>query len=614
MMMRSRCLRVVPMEGGDANPGGGVWHPAFFSQVQELETHGVEKELLDLLSDNASVGGNRADLNVSGVAPHVNEMAYGYSDLNPLGYPPSDGWRQGQVLLNVHRGVFLGDSGMMEVDQTGQFLTRDQFGGGTNGGTAGSISNEAYSRMQLPTAFYGSNHDGNAVSVDHVGRLQSIDTALHQFSSSDHVGGGTNDRTASNEAYSRMQQSDFPMEFYSGIHDGNAVGFDRVGRLQVPDSAVHQLSSSNHVDGGTNGGTVNSISNEAYSSMHQSDFPVAFYSGVHDGNAVGVGNVGQLQMTNTAFNQLSSIQYTSNETQSSFVRSEPHCRVLGLPEMEVPGTKNRLVDQQKEAQTSNSMQLGVNPTASLKKTGMKNLTARSSEGKGKPQASASAKPPNQSKKIKDRPHSSNQSAKSRSSASSPKRATASKLKESAVHCLQPQALASSSKPSTESTDQVKPQDPGAEKKVRFNSSENPPLKLDSGVRKSELRLKMLEEAAATLSGGGVTSKGKEKAEASAMRQILKKIRESYGFKADEHHITWDGFSEPRAQPVGFTCCLCELDLAFAPRGGGSASVHLPAVSILSCGHTYHSECLEASNLEVKSEDPKSLTEVFLLSI
>ncbi|GAB2219189.1 hypothetical protein Droror1_Dr00006820 [Drosera rotundifolia] len=469
-------------------------------------------------------------------------MAYGHSDVNLLGYPPTDGWKQGQGLLNVHQGFFLRDFGMMEVDQTSQFLTRDQFGGGTNGGTAGSICNEAYSRMH---------------------------------------------------------QSDFPMTFYSGIHDGNAVGVAHFGRLQVTDTALHQLSSSDHVGGG-------SISKEAYPRMQQSDFPVAFYSGVHDGIGVGVGNVGQLQMTNTAFNQLSSIQYTSNETQSSFVRSEPHSRVLGLPETEVPGTKSRLVDQQKEAQTSKSMQLGVNPTASLKKTGMKKLTARSSEGKGKPRASASAKPPNQSKKIKDRPHSSNQAATSRSSASSSKRATTSKLKESAVHCPQPQASASSSKPSTGSTGQIKPQDPGAEKKVPFNSSENPPLKLDSGVRKSKLRSKMLEEAAATLSAAGVTSKGKEKAEASVMRQILKKIRESYGFKADEHHITWDGFSEPRAQPVGFTCCLCALDLAFAPRGGGSASVHLPAVSILSCGHTYHSECLEASNLEVKSEDPKCI--------
>ncbi|KAL9271464.1 hypothetical protein AKJ16_DCAP08374 [Drosera capensis] len=146
--------------------------------------------------------------------------------------------------------------------------------------------------------------------------------------------------------------------------------------------------------------------------------------------------------------------------------------------------------------------------------------------------SALAKPPNQSKKIKDRPHSSNQAAKSRSSPSSSKRATFSKLKESAVPCPQPQASASSSKPSTGSNGQVNPQDPGAEK----------------------------EEAAAVLSAAGVTSKGKEKAEASAMRQILKIIREPYGFKADEHRITWDGVSEPRAQPVGFTCCLCELDL------------------------------------------------------
>lgn len=68
-----------------------------------------------------------------------------------------------------------------------------------------------------------------------------------------------------------------------------------------------------------------------------------------------------------------------------------------------------------------------------------------------------------------------------------------------------------------------------------------------------------------------------------------------------------GFAE-LIEPVGEICQLCDRDFAYAPNDYDSdteyesALLNLPSVSILPCGHAYHSECLQLGTPE-KSRDP-----------
>lgn len=77
------------------------------------------------------------------------------------------------------------------------------------------------------------------------------------------------------------------------------------------------------------------------------------------------------------------------------------------------------------------------------------------------------------------------------------------------------------------------------------------------------------------------------------------------------HIIWDGFDE-ESESAGQNCPLCDKDLSYAPTEEDDYGYldelideppNLPVVAVLSCGHVFHSECLELNIPEELSTDP-----------
>lgn len=78
-----------------------------------------------------------------------------------------------------------------------------------------------------------------------------------------------------------------------------------------------------------------------------------------------------------------------------------------------------------------------------------------------------------------------------------------------------------------------------------------------------------------------------------------------------HHITWDGCDE-ESEPAGQSCPFCDKDLSYAPTDDDEYEYtdilideppKLPGVAVLSCGHFFHSQCLELNIPEELSTDP-----------
>ncbi|KAK3003050.1 hypothetical protein RJ639_019815 [Escallonia herrerae] len=69
--------------------------------------------------------------------------------------------------------------------------------------------------------------------------------------------------------------------------------------------------------------------------------------------------------------------------------------------------------------------------------------------------------------------------------------------------------------------------------------------------------------------------------------------------------------DQECEPVGQNCPLCYKDLSAGPNPlsyeseyeEGYAPSRLPVVSVLPCGHTFHSECLELALTKEQSSDP-----------
>ncbi|KAL3535161.1 hypothetical protein ACH5RR_003622 [Cinchona calisaya] len=104
----------------------------------------------------------------------------------------------------------------------------------------------------------------------------------------------------------------------------------------------------------------------------------------------------------------------------------------------------------------------------------------------------------------------------------------------------------------------------------------------------------------------------------ASKSRRKEIRaDEYQSPAPVHHITWDGFDET-CESVGETCFLCERDLSsptFEVEEGDEFEYYdqyfeksnlLPDVSVLGCGHAFHSQCLDNITPEDQLSDPPCL--------
>ncbi|KAJ7979577.1 Zinc finger, RING-type protein [Quillaja saponaria] len=75
-------------------------------------------------------------------------------------------------------------------------------------------------------------------------------------------------------------------------------------------------------------------------------------------------------------------------------------------------------------------------------------------------------------------------------------------------------------------------------------------------------------------------------------------------KATEvYYIKDGGFNDLKVQPLGWTCQLCEKDLAYSPIGVQSKYSFLPEVTVLPCGHAFHSTCLQLAIPEDQFRDP-----------
>lgn len=73
-------------------------------------------------------------------------------------------------------------------------------------------------------------------------------------------------------------------------------------------------------------------------------------------------------------------------------------------------------------------------------------------------------------------------------------------------------------------------------------------------------------------------------------------------KGNVYHISWDGF-EKSYLPVGLKCNFCNGDLGYAPVKIESKPPVLPEVSVLSCGHAFHSECFQPLIQEPSADPP-----------
>ncbi|XP_057510510.1 uncharacterized protein LOC130792896 [Actinidia eriantha] len=76
-----------------------------------------------------------------------------------------------------------------------------------------------------------------------------------------------------------------------------------------------------------------------------------------------------------------------------------------------------------------------------------------------------------------------------------------------------------------------------------------------------------------------------------------------------YHITWDGF-DGSSEFIGQNCHLCLEDLSYSPMDDEfehhnliDEPSNLPEVSILPCGHAFHSLCLQLITAEEQSRDP-----------
>ncbi|KAK2984097.1 hypothetical protein RJ640_017716 [Escallonia rubra] len=94
------------------------------------------------------------------------------------------------------------------------------------------------------------------------------------------------------------------------------------------------------------------------------------------------------------------------------------------------------------------------------------------------------------------------------------------------------------------------------------------------------------------------------------RPSISGTRPTSSHAVPKHLITWDGFDEER-EPVDQNCPICDKDLSAGPNPLSYESEYeedyapfrLTVVSILPCGHTFHSECLELALPEEQSNDP-----------
>lgn len=62
-------------------------------------------------------------------------------------------------------------------------------------------------------------------------------------------------------------------------------------------------------------------------------------------------------------------------------------------------------------------------------------------------------------------------------------------------------------------------------------------------------------------------------------------------------------NELQVQPLGHNCFLCRRDLLFTPEGPISQPRMPPTAAVLSCGHTFHDECLQKMTSEEQAKDP-----------
>ncbi|XP_057968027.1 uncharacterized protein LOC131157709 isoform X2 [Malania oleifera] len=78
-----------------------------------------------------------------------------------------------------------------------------------------------------------------------------------------------------------------------------------------------------------------------------------------------------------------------------------------------------------------------------------------------------------------------------------------------------------------------------------------------------------------------------------------------------HYVRWNGINKT-GQAVGHKCYLCDWDVACAPEGHDHDHHQncdhefesiLPEVSVLPCGHIFHSNCLQAATPREQSRDP-----------
>ncbi|KAF5749486.1 hypothetical protein HS088_TW04G01455 [Tripterygium wilfordii] len=69
--------------------------------------------------------------------------------------------------------------------------------------------------------------------------------------------------------------------------------------------------------------------------------------------------------------------------------------------------------------------------------------------------------------------------------------------------------------------------------------------------------------------------------------------------SQRHHIKWHGFDES----IGWSCCLCEDDLAHSPTEEEHETDKFPDVAVLSCGHAFHDVCLQLSTSNLQCSDP-----------
>ncbi|GMY35568.1 hypothetical protein FCV25MIE_30810 [Fagus crenata] len=70
-----------------------------------------------------------------------------------------------------------------------------------------------------------------------------------------------------------------------------------------------------------------------------------------------------------------------------------------------------------------------------------------------------------------------------------------------------------------------------------------------------------------------------------------------------YHIEWDGFDDPTTEPFGQNCPLCGNDLAYLATDDELDPSMFPEVAVLSCGHSFHCQCLLLLS-EEQSTDPQ----------